>query len=112
MAISDAAKEAVYLIRLFRDLRLSKFATLIMYNDNQAAGKLAENPVYHSRSKHIDVKHHFIRQVLKDYPVDLKYQPTDQMIADALTKGLPGPKFLKCISSFGLKSVTSSPVIN
>lgn len=108
MAITDAAKEAVYLIRFLKDLRLSKFARVTIYNDNQAAGKLAENPIFHSRSKHIDVRHHFIRQVLKDYPVDLTYLSTEKMIADALTKGLPGPKFLECISSFGLKSVSSS----
>ena len=71
--------------------------------DNQGAGKLAENPVHHSRSKHIDVKHHFIRQVLKEHPVDLTYLPTEKMVADVLTKCLPGPKHMECISGMDVR---------
>ena len=89
MAITDASKQAIYLIRFLKDLGHPEFASVAIYNDNQGAGKLAENPVHHSRSKHIDVKHHFIRQVLKEHPVDLTYLPTEKMLADVLTKGLP-----------------------
>lgn len=102
MAVTDAAKEAIYLINFLKDLGLPDLARVTIFNDNQGAGKLAENPVFHSRSKHIDVRHHFIRDVLKRHPVKLLYLPTEQMIADALTKGLPGPKLTECSSGFGL----------
>ena len=55
MAITDASKEAIYLIRFLKDLGHPELASVVIYNDNQGAGKLAENPVHHSRSKHIDV---------------------------------------------------------
>lgn len=110
MAITDASKEALHLISFLKELRFPDLAKVTIFNDNQGAGKLAENPVHHSRSKHIDVRHHFIRQVLKWYPVDLVYMPTERMPADVLTKGLPGPKHLDCILGLGMSSIKSSPV--
>lgn len=108
MAITDASKEAIYLINFLKDLGHPDLAKAVIFNDNQGAGKLAENPIHHSRSKHIDVKHHFIRQVLKEHPVDLVYIPTEKMVADVLTKGLPGPKHMECTSGLGV-SPTKSP---
>nr|XP_012153675.1 PREDICTED: uncharacterized protein LOC105664311 [Megachile rotundata] len=63
MAVSDAAK-GVYLLGFLKELGLQNFAQLRLYNDNQGAQKLARNPLFHARIKHIDVRHHFIRQVL------------------------------------------------
>lgn len=103
MAISDAAKEALYLINFLKELRCSGLASVTMYNDNRSAGLLSHNPVQNSRSKHIDLRHHFIRDVLKDHPVKLIYMPTEEMIADALTKALPEAKLLKCALGFGLE---------
>lgn len=112
MAITDTAKEAVYILKILKDLRLSTLANVTIFNDNQGAGKLAGNPVHHSRSKHIDVKYDFIRQKLKEHPVDLRYLPTEKMIADVLTKGLSGAKFTNCISGLGLRSTSQLSVTN
>lgn len=104
MAITDAAKEAIRVTNFLRELQLSNFAEVKMYNDNQGTGKLAENLAYHSRSKHIDIKHHFIRQALKEHPIELSYLPTEKMVADALTKGVPRSKLIECLIGFGLTS--------
>ncbi|XP_077277091.1 uncharacterized protein LOC143905509 isoform X1 [Temnothorax americanus] len=86
MGLTDAAKEAVYLINFLKELGLEKLTNVNLYNDNQGARELAHNPVYHGRSKHIDIRHHFIREVLNEHPVKLEYLPTEEMVADVLTK--------------------------
>jgi hypothetical protein len=56
MALSDASKEAVFLIGYLKELGFQSLANVVVFNDNQGAGKLTENSVYHARSKHIDVR--------------------------------------------------------
>lgn len=51
--------------------------------------KLAENPTFHTRSKHIDLKHHFIRDAIRENLFQVDYISTDDMMADVMTKGLP-----------------------
>lgn len=57
-------------------------------SDNQGSIALAHNPVFHSRTKHIDIQHHYIRDEVGARRIKLSYVPTDQMIADGLTKVL------------------------
>ena len=63
--------------------------------DNQGAIALGKNPVHHSRTKHIDIKYHFIREKVLNEEINLKYCPTQEMIADTLTKTLAKPSFEK-----------------
>ena len=102
MAMSECAKEAIYLQRFLRELGFSNLALLTMYCDNRSALKLSENPVYHSRSKHIDIRHHFVRDMLKDKSFEVKHVPTENQIADFLTKGLTRYKHDWCTKSAGL----------
>lgn len=61
--------------------------------DNQGSIALAHNPVFHSRTKHIDIQHHYIRDEVASKRIELSYVPTEQMIADGLTKALPTSSF-------------------
>lgn len=61
--------------------------------DNQGPIALAHNPVFHSRTNHIDIQHHYIRDEVASKRIELSYVPTDQMIADGLTKALTHVKF-------------------
>ena len=76
-----------------------KNATII-YADNQGAIKLAENPIFQKRSKHIAVKYHYTRDLIQSGEITLQYKKTQEMIADGLTKPL-GPiafkEFVKCL---------------
>ena len=54
--------------------------------DNQGAIALAKNPVHHKRSKHIDVKYHYVRLEIQNRAVSLTYVPTDNNVADVFTK--------------------------
>ncbi|MCO5588484.1 hypothetical protein L7F22_042441 [Adiantum nelumboides] len=101
IAVSEACKEAIWLGRLVIDLRI-KEETPMLHCDNQSAIQLARNPVYHSKTKHVDVKCHFIREMVEDKQVQLvKVYITDNF-ADLLTKGLPGESFAHCRKLLGV----------
>ncbi len=67
----------------------------VLYEDNQAALCMARNAQYHGRAKHIDLRHHFVREKVSERAIDLKYCHTDCIIADILTNGLPSVTFEK-----------------
>ena len=61
--------------------------------DNQNCIKMTENPVFHDKSKHIEVRCPFIRDMVQKGVVKLKYVPTKEQVADVLTKPMPRVKF-------------------
>lgn len=61
--------------------------------DNQSAIQLAKNPVYHKRTKHIDVHYHFVREKVEDKSITVKYVPSEYQLADIFTKALPRERF-------------------
>lgn len=107
MALTEAAKETIYLRNLLKDFGfLSDDAEpTIVYCDNQGAQKLMRNPIFHSRTKHIDIRHHYVREVFQRGELNVKYIPTNEMIADVLTKSLFGPSHRKCIEGFGITNL-------
>ena len=76
-----------------KEIRLRSRWPHLLQGDNHGAIKLAQNPITHSRSKHIDIKHHFVRDLVEREVIQLQYIPTDQNIADILTKALGRPKY-------------------
>ena len=102
MGLTEAAKEAMYLHRFLKQVEVGNQEVIQIYNDNQGAQKMAKNPVFHSRTKHIDIRHHFIREMLERGSISLCYQQSAEMIADVLAKSLSGPKHRKCIANFGM----------
>ncbi|KAL6419440.1 hypothetical protein ACFW04_011411 [Cataglyphis niger] len=99
MGLTEATKESIYLRKFFLELGLKKFSDTIIFNDSASALKLAKNPIFHGRTKHIDIKHHFVREALKDNLINLEYLCTEDMMADVFTKALPASKHLKCTES-------------
>ncbi|MCO5562441.1 hypothetical protein L7F22_016069 [Adiantum nelumboides] len=85
VAPNEACKEAIWLGRLVVDLGV-KVDMSELYCDSQSAIQLAKNPVFHSKTKHIDVKYHFIRKVLEDKQIQLMKIHTKDNPADLLTK--------------------------
>ena len=103
VATTHAAKEAIWLRRLIFKLFPSLKSTTTLYCDNQAALRLATDDNYHARTKHIDIRYHFIRQVVASGALRLVYCPTEDMTADILTKGLPKWKVGYHVLSLGLR---------
>lgn len=99
MALGECSKEGTFLYNLYEELVGDK-AKIKIFSDNQSAKKIAENPVFHSRTKHIHARYHFVRQTVKHGIVDLKYLPTEEMPADFLTKVVPRAKHEYCTKIF------------
>ena len=88
VALSAATQEAVWLSRLLSDIKAPPQTPILIKEDNQGTIAIARNPVSHSRTKHIDIKFHYVREALEDGIIDLIYCPTEKMTADILTKPL------------------------
>ncbi|KAJ8719262.1 hypothetical protein PYW07_016818 [Mythimna separata] len=104
MAISEACKEAIYLKALQFEITNNMY-TLTLFNDNQSAQRLSTNPVFHKKTKHIDVKHHFTRECVSNRVVKLMYLPTANMPADLLTKSLCSKKHYNFMDLLGIVPV-------
>jgi len=102
MALADGVKEAMHIQRFVSEALELPVTPITIFNDNQGSHKLAKNPVFHSRTKHIDVKHHFVREAIENGTVNLEYMCSQEMPADVLTKGLASPSHEKCIREFGI----------
>lgn len=87
MALSEASKEAIYLRNLLSEIQ-GRLDIITLYNDNQGAQKLCSNPVFHEKTKHIDIRHHFVREAVENKLIKLDYLSTDEMVADILNKRL------------------------
>ena len=74
--------------------------------DNKSAIALAKNPVHHDRSKHIDVKFHFIRDCVEHGEVQLDHVGSDDQVADPLTKALGRVKFIELRQKLGVKEIS------
>ena len=86
MALGLATQEAIWLQRLLNDLHISNEKASGIFEDNQ--GAIAMNPIGHKRTKHFDVKHHFIWENVQAETITIPNCPTDQIIADIFTKPL------------------------
>ena len=74
MALSEATQEVVWLKAFLRELgEMSMNSAVKIYEDNQGSIALAKNPVYHKRTKHIDIRYHFVREKVEDGQVMLEY---------------------------------------
>lgn len=95
MSASKAALEAVWLRRILADAGAQQTSPTPLYEDNRACRLMSENPVHRERSKHIDIRVYSLREQVARGIVRLIDCPTADMTADALTKALPAPAFIK-----------------
>jgi len=106
MALTEATKELkwirTFLTELGRNGQSTDSTPTDLYSDNQSAIALAKNPVSHARAKHIDIRHHFVREAIQDQIIWVQYIPTAEMTADSLTKALGREKHEKCTARMGM----------
>jgi hypothetical protein len=128
-ALVDGAKEAIFLKRLLQELDVFKFShvplqcsndqllldisqahlpttvDISIQCDNVSAIKLARNPVFHARSKHIELHHHYVRERILHKEISVEYVRTEDQSAEIFTKALAKPSFDKHRATLGLISV-------
>jgi hypothetical protein len=106
MTACEACTEAVWLRKLISDLFDQTPESTIIYCDNQSCIRLSEHPVFHERSKHIEIKYYFIRDKVWEGEVKLEYIPTDEQTANILTKPLSRIKFAYFREKMGIVEIT------
>ena len=105
VALNSATQEAIWLRRLMKGFGKQTDAPTTVYEDNQGTIELAKNAKYHSRTKHIDICHHFVRERVVSNEIRVIYCRTEDMVADIMRKGLPKPIFEKLRDLLGVHDV-------
>ena len=92
VALGDAVKELLFLRRVWRFMLPSKVMPCFpIFEDNQGAVQLAQNPITNSNSKHIDVRHHFLRELVRQRNIKVVHVPSEFQHADILTSAESHP---------------------
>ncbi|PKA52883.1 Retrovirus-related Pol polyprotein from transposon TNT 1-94 [Apostasia shenzhenica] len=107
VAASACVCQAIWLRNILEEIHFKQEGSTLIYCDNISAIKLSMNPVLHGRSKHIDVKYHFLRYLTRNVTIDLIYCKSEDQVADLFTKALKQVAFLKLRKALGICSSTS-----
>lgn len=107
MSSTMASQEALWLKWLLEELLGTSLGPIEILCDNKGAIDLAKTSQYKPRTKHIALRHHFIRECIKNGNVKISKIDTENMVADFLTKPLAKEKFTRCINKLGLQSELS-----
>lgn len=102
IALAEACQEAVWIKRLLQDLNETPNNPIVIFEDNQSCIKLVHNEKFSNRSKHIDTKYHFVKDYVGKNIVTCKYCPTEDMVADLLTKPLTASRITFLRNKCGL----------
>jgi hypothetical protein len=105
IATCDACTEAIWLCKLISGLFDQVSDSTVIFCDNQSCVKLSENPMFHDRSKHIEIKYYYIHDRVQKGEVKLQYISTDEQIVDILTKHLSKGKFVYFRDKLGLVEI-------
>ena len=102
IAATEAGKEMLWMKRFLLELGLSQL-TYVVFCDSQSAMDLSKNSMYHSRTKHIDVRYHWLRLAIEEQMLQLDKVHTDDNVADMLTKVVPREKLELCAKLAGME---------
>ena len=104
VAATHATKEALWLHSFIGEVLVSLDEPITLFSDNQSTIALAKDHQYHTRTKHINIRFHFIRWVVDDGKIRLVFCPTNDMVADTLIKALPSLKVKHFAAELGLRT--------
>jgi len=111
IALADTSKECMWIRSFLEELKCKQLEPTTIYVDNQSTIHLANNPVVHKRSKHIDVRYHKIREYIEEDAIKLEHVHTSEQRADIFTKALPPLKFSSMRGKLGLIWLTITCLI-
>ena len=102
VALSEAVRETSWLRQVLAEIGYEQKESTRVRCDNQIAIGLAENPIQHKRTKHIDIKYHYVREIVANKEVSVEYINTTNMLADIMTKGLNGPTHRRLVGMISM----------
>lgn len=91
--MSNAAAKLMWIQSILFEVGICQLHPPLLLCDNLSATYLATNPVLHNRTKHIEIDHHFIREKVACKQLCVRYVPSENQLADIVTKALPSPRF-------------------
>lgn len=103
MTATAASFQGIWLKNLLSYILDTSTGPVVLYVDNRSAIDLAKNPVFHRRSKHIDMRYHFIRQCIERGEIVIKHVCSEEQRADILTKAMVASRFEKMRELLGVK---------
>ena len=109
-AMASTTYELTWILHLLQDLHAKHDKPALMYCDNQVALHIAANPVFHKRSKHIEVDYHVVRNKILDGALKTFYVSTKDQLANVFTKALGVESFSKLIKRLGVINIFASTV--
>ena len=105
VAAASCACQCIWLQQILKQIGGTQKKSVKVLCDNSSTIKLAKNQVFHGRSKHIDVRFHFLRNLTKDEVIDMKHCGTSEQLADIMTKPMRLELFERFREALGVKSV-------
>lgn len=108
-SLASTVAQVIWLLGLFKELGVAAHTSIPLYCDSKSAIQIAANPVFHERTKHIDIDCHFIREKIKQGLVRTIYLSSAEQQADILTNGLGKVQHDYMISKLGMKNIFIPP---
>ncbi|CAA7018890.1 unnamed protein product [Microthlaspi erraticum] len=101
IALGSCCTQLIWMRQMSADYGMES-GPFLVYCDNKSAIDISKNPVQHSRTKHIDIRHHFVRELVEEKQVVLEHVVTDLQLADLFTKPLDFNRFVTLRNSIGI----------
>jgi hypothetical protein len=105
VAASETVKEAILLKLLLTEIDNNGDKPIPILCDNDSTIKLVKNNQFHQRTKHIEIRHYFVREKQEAGEIEVSYVPTQDNLADIFTKPLPNPRFSELRTRLGITEV-------
>ncbi|KAL7585123.1 hypothetical protein Lser_V15G44364 [Lactuca serriola] len=106
-AIASTTCEIIWLRQLLRDFDINNTEATLLFCDNDSAIKIASNPIFHERTKHLEIDLHFVQERVLNQTIRLMPIKSEFQLADLFTKPLPSTKLLPLMSKMSLKNIYS-----
>ena len=104
VSLCSATQETRWFRYLLESIGFKQHIPITIYEESQGAIALSKNPKSHPRTKHIDIKYHYVKEATEKADIELDYCPTDLLFADIPTKALPRIWFEKLRTFIGVKN--------
>ena len=101
VAASSCCAQLMWMKQMLEDMNI-ELGKLTIYCDNTSTINISKNPVQHSKTKHIKIRYHYVRELVEQELVELAYVPTENQLADIFTKGLDSARFEKLRVQIGV----------